>query len=50
GRAFVTPDDVKSLLKPAWRHRVMLRPEVEIEGATADAVLDSVVQRVPVPR
>ncbi|HWD08424.1 MAG TPA: MoxR family ATPase [Actinomycetota bacterium] len=49
-RAFVTPDDVKSLLKPAWRHRVMLRPEVEIEGATADAVLDGIVQRVPVPR
>ncbi|MGH2717080.1 MAG: AAA family ATPase [Actinomycetota bacterium] len=50
GRAFVTPDDVKSLLKPAWRHRVMVRPEVEIEGATADAVLDGIVQRVPVPR
>ncbi|GAC1373429.1 MAG: MoxR family ATPase [Actinomycetota bacterium] len=50
GRAFVTPDDVKALLKPAWRHRVLLRPEVEIEGATADAVLDGVVQRVPVPR
>jgi MoxR-like ATPase len=50
GRSFVTPDDVKALLKPAWRHRVMLRPEVEIEGATPDAVLDGVVQRVPVPR
>jgi MoxR-like ATPase len=50
GRSFVTPDDVKALLKPAWRHRVMLRPEVEIEGATADAVLDGIVQRVPVPR
>ena len=50
GRTFATPDDVKALLKPAWRHRVMLRPEVEIEGATADAVLDGIVQRVPVPK
>jgi MoxR-like ATPase len=50
GRGFVTPDDVKALVKPAWRHRVVLRPEVEMEGATTDAVLDGVVERVPVPR
>jgi MoxR-like ATPase len=50
GRGFVTPDDVKALLKPAWRHRVVLRPEVELEGATADSVLDGIVARVPVPR
>ena len=50
GRGFVTPDDVKALVKPAWRHRVVLRPEVEMEGATTDAVLDGVVERVPVPK
>ena len=50
GRSFATPDDVKALVKPAWRHRMMLRPEVEIEGATADAVLDGIVARVPVPK
>ena len=50
GRAFVTPDDVKALVKPAWRHRVVLRPEVEMEGATTDAVLDGVVERVAVPK
>ena len=50
GREFVTPDDVKALVKPAWRHRVALRPEVELEGATADSVLDGIVDRVPVPR
>jgi MoxR-like ATPase len=50
GRTFVTPDDVKALVKPAWRHRVVLRPEVEMEGATTDAVLDGVVERVPVPK
>ena len=46
---FVTPDDVKALLKPAWRHRLILRPEVELEGATSDSILDSVAGRVPVP-
>ena len=50
GRSFVTPDDVKAVVKPAWRHRVVLRPEVELEGGTADAVVDGVVERVPVPR
>jgi MoxR-like ATPase len=49
-RDFVTPDDVKSLVKPTWRHRVVLRPEVELEGATADSVLDGVAERVAVPR
>ncbi|MGH2728504.1 MAG: AAA family ATPase [Actinomycetota bacterium] len=50
GRDFVTPDDVKALAKPTWRHRVALRPEVELEGATADSVLDGIVDRVPVPK
>jgi MoxR-like ATPase len=50
GRTFVTPDDIKTLLKPAWRHRLVLRPEVELEGATTESVIDAVVSRVPVPR
>jgi MoxR-like ATPase len=50
GRDFVTPDDVKALAKPAWRHRVVLRPEVELEGATPDSLLDGILQRVAVPR
>jgi MoxR-like ATPase len=48
-REFVTPDDVKAQLKPTWRHRVLLRPEVELEGATPDSVLDALAERVPVP-
>jgi MoxR-like ATPase len=47
---FVTPDDVKAVLKPAWRHRIVLRAEVELEGATPDSLLDQIVARVPVPR
>jgi MoxR-like ATPase len=50
GRDYVTPDDVKALARPSLRHRVMLRPEAELEGVTADSVLDTVLATVPVPR
>jgi MoxR-like ATPase len=50
GRDYCTPDDVKALARPALRHRVALRPEAELEGVTADSVLDSVLATVPVPR
>ena len=50
GRAYVTPDDVKALARPALRHRVQLRAESELEGVTADGVLDAVLATVPVPR
>ena len=50
GRDYVTPDDVKALARPALRHRVELRAEAEIEGVTADAVLDGVLGSVAVPR
>jgi MoxR-like ATPase len=50
GRDFVTPDDVKALARPALRHRVMVRPEAELEGVQTDGVLDTVLGSVPVPR
>jgi len=50
GRTFVTPDEVKAVLKPAFRHRVQLRPELELEGATTDSVLDGLLATVPAPR
>ena len=50
GRHFVTPDEVKAIAKPALRHRMQLRPEVELEGATTDSVLDSVLASVQAPR
>ncbi|MER6053546.1 AAA family ATPase [Streptomyces albidoflavus] len=50
GRAYVIPDDVKALALPTLRHRVQLRPEAEMEGVTPDAVLTSLLARVPVPR
>lgn len=50
GRAFVTPDDVKTLAHPTLRHRVQLRAEAELEGVTPESVLDGVLAAVPVPR
>ncbi len=50
GRGYVTPDDVKALAYPTLRHRVQLRAEAELEGVTAESVLDTVLAAVPVPR
>jgi MoxR-like ATPase len=50
GKRYVTPDEVKAVARPALRHRLELRPEVELEGVTADGVLDGVLAAVPVPR
>ncbi|MGL5829372.1 MAG: AAA family ATPase [Angustibacter sp.] len=50
GRDYVSPDDVKALAGATLRHRVALHPEAELEGVTADAVLDGVLNSVPVPR
>jgi MoxR-like ATPase len=50
GRHYVIPDDVKALARPTLRHRIQLRPEAELEGATPDGVLDGVLASVPVPR
>jgi MoxR-like ATPase len=50
GRDYVTPDDVKALARPTLRHRIVLRPEAELDGATPDGVLDSVLATVPTPR
>jgi MoxR-like ATPase len=50
GRPYVTPDEVKAVTKPTLRHRIQLRPEAELEGATADVVLDGILTAVPAPR
>ncbi len=50
GRGYVTPDDVKGLLRATFRHRLLLRPEAEVAGRTADSILDSVIAGVTPPR
>jgi MoxR-like ATPase len=47
---FVVPDDVKFLVKPVYRHRIILRPEAEIEGLSPDSAVDRILSRVEVPR
>ncbi|MDX1658863.1 MAG: MoxR family ATPase [Nitriliruptorales bacterium] len=49
-RDYVVPDDVKALVAPAWRHRIQVRPEAELDGATPDGVLSGIVERTEVPR
>jgi MoxR-like ATPase len=50
GRTYVTPDDVKALAVATLAHRLMLRPEAELEGTSVTSVLHSVLASVPVPR
>ena len=50
GRLFVTPDDVKMMALPVLRHRVLLKPEAEIEGVGTDRVLTALIEGVEVPR
>ncbi len=50
GRDFPTPDDVRDVAAPVLRHRLALRAEAELDGATADAVISDIVRTVEVPR
>jgi MoxR-like ATPase len=49
-RAYVTPDEVKTLARPVLRHRIILRPEAEIEGLNADMAIGRILNRIEVPR
>ncbi len=50
GRDFVTPDDIKAMATPVLEHRIVLRPEFEIEGVTIKEVIEKVTQGIAVPR
>lgn len=50
GRKYVIPDDVKAVAKPALVHRIILKPEFELEGVTAGKVVDDILGKVPVPK
>ncbi|MDA0367344.1 MAG: MoxR family ATPase [Alphaproteobacteria bacterium] len=50
GRDYVIPDDVKALAGPALRHRIVLSPGAEIDGQTADVIVDQILEQVPAPR
>lgn len=50
GRDFVTPDDVIMVVPPVLRHRILLTPEREMEGLTADEIIEGILKKVEVPR
>jgi len=49
-RDFVTPDDIKDMIKPVLSHRLILRPEYEIEGLKIDEVIEDIVKQCEIPR
>jgi len=49
-RDFVTPDDIKTMAAPILEHRIILRPEYELEGVTAAEAIERVLATVAVPR
>lgn len=50
GRSFLVPDDVKRAAVPVFRHRLILKPEADLEGLTADQVTADVLAAVEVPK
>jgi MoxR-like ATPase len=50
GRDYVTPDDARSLAGPVLGHRIVLRPEFELEGLTIEEVVARILEQVAVPR
>ena len=50
GRDFVIPEDVKEVVKPVMRHRLILTPEREMEGISTDDVIEMILKTVEVPR
>jgi MoxR-like ATPase len=50
GREYLIPDDIKQAALPVLRHRIMLKPEADLEGITADQVITDVVRAIEVPR
>ncbi len=50
GRDFVTPEDIKEVLLPVLRHRIIVTPEREMEGVTSDQIIKQIIQSVEIPR
>lgn len=50
GRDYLLPDDIKRMALPVLRHRIILKPEAEIDGLTPDSIITNIVNNVEVPR
>jgi MoxR-like ATPase len=49
GRVYVTPDDVRALVVPALNHRILLKPEAELEGLDVKTVVKNIIEDIPIP-
>lgn len=49
-RDFVTPDDIKAIALPLLRHRLILKPEAQLDGLEIEGVVNSILNQIPVPR
>jgi len=50
GREYLIPDDIKIMAKPVLRHRIILKPEAELENITTDSLIESLMTQIPIPR
>lgn len=50
GRDYVIPEDIKEMAKPVLRHRIILKPELEIEGIKPDDIIEDIFAKVKIPR
>ncbi len=50
GRDFVTPEDIIEMAVPVMRHRIILTPEKEMEGFSADELINDIISKIDVPR
>lgn len=50
GRDFITPDDIKEMAVPVLRHRILLTPEKEMDGTSADTIICQLIDKTEVPR
>ena len=49
GRHYATPDDVKAMLRPVLTHRMILRPEAQMRGASVEEIIEGIAHGIPVP-
>jgi MoxR-like ATPase len=50
GRVHVSPDDVRALIRPAFRHRILVNYRAEAEGVTVEKIIERLLETVPAPR
>jgi MoxR-like ATPase len=50
GRDYITPDDIKAVAPPLLRHRLILKPEAQLDGLQIDSVINTILKQVAVPR